>query len=43
VELGNLYIKKGNRDKAITEFEKALLLEPQASQLKTYIEKLKSN
>lgn len=41
VELGNLYLKKGDKPKAIAEFEKALKLNPDAKDLKAYIEKIK--
>ncbi len=41
IELGNLYLKIGNRAQAISEFEKALKLDPNAQDLKEHIDKLK--
>jgi len=41
VELGNLYLRVGERDKAIEEFENALRLEPGQADLKEYITRLK--
>jgi len=41
IELGNLYLKVGNRAQAINEFEKALKLNPDAKNLKVQIDKLK--
>ena len=40
-ELGNIYIQTGQIDRAISVFEKALKLNPEAQDLKEYIKKLK--
>ena len=41
IELGNLYLRIGNKERAINEFEKALKLNPDAKNLKVQIDKLK--
>jgi len=41
IELGNLYLRIGNKAQAISEFEKALKLDPNAQDLKNHIDKLK--
>ena len=41
IELGNLYLRSGNKVQAIKEFEKALKHNPGAHNLKTQIDKLK--
>ncbi|MFC1509228.1 tetratricopeptide repeat protein [Candidatus Omnitrophota bacterium] len=41
VELGNLYLRIGNKSSAIYEFEKALRLQPDAQELRNQIEQLK--
>ena len=41
IDLGNLYLKIGNKTSAIYEFEKALRLNPDAHQLKAEIDRLK--
>jgi len=40
-ELGNLYLKVGNKNSAIKSFEKALSLNPNATDLRLFIERLK--
>ncbi|MBN1291182.1 MAG: tetratricopeptide repeat protein [Candidatus Latescibacteria bacterium] len=41
IDLGNLYLKIGNKASAIQEFEKALRLNPEAQQLRVQIDRLK--
>ena len=41
IELGNLYLRIGNKAQAINEFEKALKLDPDAQDLRAQIDKLK--
>ncbi len=41
IELGNLYLKIGNKAQAISEFEKALKLDPDAQDLRAQIDNLK--
>lgn len=42
IDLGNLYLKIGDRAKALSAFENALQLDPDAQELKVYIDKIKS-